>query len=240
MLQNKIMLIFNLLTQQPALSNEVYVHAYANPGDGGGGNFVWKTTAIGFDSSSETVIDMILTNNYFDKCGSASGYGMLVYNCIRVKFNSNIFNDCGPVAGGGAAIYFAGGTAGTPCSSDFISFDQNIFLTPSGRTLEGIKKYIYHNFIPRNNRFINNQFNGLSSAFQYINDNNFGLATGISPAITITIPHNLGSTPSWASVQPQSANVGGIKNITVDSTNITVTFTSLPIGNVNLFWSVRA
>ena len=221
------MLISNLLTQQPALSGN-YINA-AN------------TNTIGYDSSSETVVDMILTNNYFDKCGTASGYGMLIYNCKRVKFNSNIFIDCGPVAGGGTAILFNGGTAAVPCSSNYTAFDQNIFLTPTARTSIAIKKATYHNFTnPRNNRFINNQFNGLSSAFEYINDNNFGLATGISPAVTVTIPHNLGSTPKWTSVQPQSTNVAGIKNITVDPTNITVTFTALPTGTVNLFWSVQA
>ena len=206
------------------------------------GNYInaANTNTIGYDTLNETVIDMILTNNYFDKCGTVSGYGLVIYNCKRVKFNSNIFNDCGPIAGGGVAILFNGGTAVTPCTSDFISFDQNIFLTPSGRTSVGIQKSSFHNFSPRNNRFVNNQFNGLPSAFEYINDNNFGLLTGISPALSVTIPHNLGSTPKWASIQPQSTNVSGIKNITVDSTNITVTFTAKPVGTVKLFWSVQA
>lgn len=39
------MLISNLLTQQPALDNEVNVYGYATPGDGGGGYFAWETTS---------------------------------------------------------------------------------------------------------------------------------------------------------------------------------------------------
>ena len=39
----KYIIISNLATQQPALSNEVYVHGYSTPVDGGG-YFAWKTT----------------------------------------------------------------------------------------------------------------------------------------------------------------------------------------------------
>ncbi|HVZ95730.1 MAG TPA: hypothetical protein VG847_02565, partial [Chitinophagaceae bacterium] len=37
--------VAGLATQNPATDNEVYVQAYATFGDGGGGYFVWKTTA---------------------------------------------------------------------------------------------------------------------------------------------------------------------------------------------------
>jgi len=207
------------------------------------GNYInaLNSNVIGYDNPSDFAIDMILSNNYFDKCGSTSGYGLLVFNCKRLKFNTNVFNDCGPVAGGGTAILFNGGTITVPCSSDYVSFDQNIFLTPTARTSIAIQKATYHNFIiPRNNRFFNNQLNGLSSAFQYINDNNFALATGLGPAGTsVTIAHGLGSIPRWATVTPQSNNVPGIKNITVDSINITVTFTAAIIAPVSLWWSVE-
>ncbi|MGN6532300.1 MAG: hypothetical protein ACTHK0_11175 [Ginsengibacter sp.] len=47
-----------------------------------------------------------------------------------------------------------------------------------------------------------------------INDNNFGLATGLSAAISVIIAHELASIPKWVTVQPQSNNVSWIKNIT--------------------------
>lgn len=219
---------FELIGSCMALISENYINAL-------------NTNVIGYDQPSDFAIDIILSNNYFDNCGSASGYGLMVFNCKRIKFNFNTFDDCGPVTGGGTAILFNGGTVTVPCSSDYIAFEQNIFLTPKARTSIAIQKAAYDNFTnPRNNRFINNQLNGLPSVFQYINDNNFGLANGLSSAISVTIAHGLGSIPKWVTVQPQSNNVSGIKNITVDATNVTVTFTALPSGTVNLWWSAQA
>jgi hypothetical protein len=191
---------------------------------------------IGNNIISQTSCDINVSDNYFDKCGSTFGNGLVLYNCKRVELNFNTFNDCGTgTAGASNAIGFNSG------SSDFIMLTQNIFLAPTGKTLIAIVKEAAHTFTnTRNNRFSNNQLNGLVSTFQYINDNNFGLATGITPAASVTIAHNLGSVPKWATVQPQSSNVPGIKNVTVDSTNITVVFTATPVGTVSLWWSVQA
>ncbi len=202
------------------------------------GNYINSSyeSHIGYNTASLTSCDITVSDNYFDKCGSTQGNGLIIFNCKRVELNFNTFNDCGTgTAGASNAIGFNSG------SSDFIKLTQNIFLAPTGKTLVAIVKEAAHTFTNiRNNRFFNNQLNGLPSTFQYINDNNFGLATGITPAASVTIAHNLGSVPKWATVQPQSSNVAGIKNITVDGTNITVFFTSTPVGNVSLWWSVQA
>lgn len=202
------------------------------------GNYINSTSQslIGYTNVLQTSCDINVSDNYFDKCGSTQGNGLVLYNCKRVELNFNTFNDCGTgTAGASNAIGFNSG------SSDFIQLSQNIFLAPTGKTLVGIVKEAAHTFTnTRNNRFFNNQLNGLVSGFQYINDNNFGLATGIAPAASVTIAHHLGSVPKWATVQPQSSNVPGIKNVTVDSTNITIVFTATPVGTVSLWWSVQA
>lgn len=185
---------------------------------------------------TETTTDVVFADNYFDQCGSVVGKALSIFNCTRLKLIANTFNDCGTGVGGASnAIDFNTGT------SDFVSIEQNLFVTPTGKTQIAIQKEGTHTFANiRHNRFRDNQFIGLNNYFQFINDDNCGLATGISPAASITIPHQLGIAPKWATVQPQSNNVPGIKNITVNATNITVTFTAVPVGSISLYWAVQA
>ena len=188
---------------------------------------------------------VFITDNYFDRCGSTASGGVTVsiYNVKRVRIIGNTFYDCGIGSSGSSwAVFFNPNT-----SSDFISLDQNIFLSPTGQTLVAVYRAPTHTFTnPANNRFTNNILNGLdapaANTFLYFStDNICGLTTGIPVAISVTIAHGLSFTPRWANVQPQSSNIAGIKNITADATNITVTFTALPTGTtVNLFWSVQA
>lgn len=198
---------------------------------------------VGFSSINSIATDILITENYFDKCGSysVSGTGLIIFNCKRVKILSNIFNDCGAHSGGtgvGNAIDF-NGTMSAPATSDYVDIQDNIFLSPTGKTTIAIQKEAYHTFSPRNNRFLNNQYTGLTNYFQWINDNNFGHATGMSPSNPIHIVHSMGATPKWATVQAASSSVPAIAYITVDSTYIYVYLTTTPGSLTDFYWVVQ-
>lgn len=225
-------IVINAVYHAFALYGACHAQVKGNYFNDGYGGFIGYTT-----QNTETCQDVIVQDNLFDKCGNSNGNGISIFNCKRITLSQNTFNDCGTgTAGAANAIDFD-----SRSSSDYIFFQENIFLTPTSKTLVAIQKEPTHTFTnPRHNRFFNNQLNGLASSFLYINDNNFGLATIASPGSSVTIAHSLGTIPKWATVQPQTGNVAGIKNITVDATNITVYFTTTPSGSVNLFWSVQA
>lgn len=182
--------------------------------------------------------NVIIRANIFEKSGSTSGNGLTIFNVRRVKLLENTFIDCGTGSPGSSnAILFDAG------SGDYIDLENNIIVSPTNRTLVAIQvqNYIFTN--SRNNRYLNNQINGIPTSFLsplcFVNDNNFGLLTGIAPATSVVIPHRLGTIPLSVNVQAQSANINGIKNITADNTNITVYFTSIPVGNISLYWSAK-
>lgn len=180
--------------------------------------------------------DVIIRANIFEKSGSNSGNGLTIFNIRRLKLLENAFLDCGTgTPGASNAILFDAG------SGDFIDIENNIIVSPTNKTLVAIQVQGYTFTNSRNNRYLNNQLNGIQSSFLsplcFVNDYNFGMASGISPAMSIKIPHRLGTVPISTNVQAQSSNINGIKNITADSTDITVYFTSLPVGSVSLYWS---
>lgn len=66
-------------------------------------------------------------------------------------------------------------------------------------------------------------------------------ASGDGAATTVDIPHGLSDAPAFYQVQEGSADAGAadISHVTVDATNITVTFKTAPVSgtdNVSLVW----
>jgi hypothetical protein len=205
-----------------------------------------NTSLIGYLEANEISTDVIVSGNYFDKCGSVSGTGLNFFNCKRIKLRSNTFNDCGTGNPAQANAINFNGNATFPCSSDVVYLEENLFLTPTGKTLVAIQRESNHTITnPGNNRYLNNFLSTLNptpAAFLYGDDQKFGnIALTITSSNTATIPHTLGFTPKFAIVQPRAALPAGINIsfITVNNTNIIVTFSSSFSASVNLWWFVQ-
>jgi hypothetical protein len=120
-----------------------------------------QTARIGFPSSSSSVRNLQLIKNTFTRCGARSGNCISLFTADHVSFQSNKFIDSGsgsPLPS--SAVAFLTGT------SSYISFVDNEFSAPTGRTVFAIRKDVSHLFNPSTNQFSGNTLHGLKSLFE--------------------------------------------------------------------------
>lgn len=116
---------------------------------------------LGFTDAKDAVLDVELRNNLFLRCGSVGGAGVSVYTGENLRFIGNRFVDCGsgkPLLAS-AVAFFNGRSVG-------VSFSENEFTSPTGKTLAAISKDAMHSFASMTNSFAENKLNGLSVTFQ--------------------------------------------------------------------------
>lgn len=120
-------------------------------------------SSLGGATAITGIFDVYAERNTFRRNGSAgSGIGLAVGTVGHIEFVRNKIIDCGTGAGGSSnGIYFATGT------SSRVSFDDNSFEAPAGKTLIAIQKDAGHTFTPAGNAFNNNALNGLANNFQW-------------------------------------------------------------------------
>jgi hypothetical protein len=111
--------------------------------------------------ANQNIIDVLVQNNLFVDCATASGGGLGILPATRVSVLNNEFNDCGNGTNGGA-IQFNSGT------SSSVTIAGNNFVTPTGKTIYAIRKEAGHTFTPATNAFFNNRLNGLSNTFEWL------------------------------------------------------------------------
>jgi hypothetical protein len=117
------------------------------------------STLIGYTGAAQKVLDLEVDDTYI-RCGSNSGSGVVVYQLDHAKIKGKLV-DCGKgVAGSANGIDFNTGT------SSYIDIEELEISSPTGKTLVGIQKEAGHTFAASTNRYVNNNLNGLSNAFQ--------------------------------------------------------------------------
>jgi hypothetical protein len=96
--------------------------------------------------------DINLKNNIFKLCASSGDSAVTVASGTRINFDGNTFNDCGSgSAASSNAINFVNGT------SSYIIIINNIFVTPTGKTLVAVSKNIAATLLPNTNTYVNNK-----------------------------------------------------------------------------------
>lgn len=111
--------------------------------------------------ASYRLLDVLVRDNIFWRCGLTSGRGLLIFQVWRGRFISNTFDDCGT------------GSVGSSKGMDFqltttskdIIIQDNIFMAVTGRTLVAINVDAGHTLTTASNKFIYNTLNGLPSGF---------------------------------------------------------------------------
>lgn len=111
--------------------------------------------------SSYRLLDIILRDNLFWRCGLTTGRGLLIFQVWRGQFINNTFDDCGT------------GSVGSSKGMDFqqtttskdITIQNCTFMSATGRMLVAINVDAGHTLTTATNKFIYNTLNGLPSAF---------------------------------------------------------------------------
>lgn len=91
-----------------------------------------------------------------------------------------------------------------------------------------------------NSKLICKNITGISDSYYYVDDTQSGSFTGVGDGETTTfiIPHGMKSAPSQVQLTPSSAAAATGWYVTTDETNITVTFTTAPKGEIKFYWTV--
>lgn len=119
-----------------------------------------ESALLGWEGVNARVIDCVIEQSRFERCGSTGGNGLTVGNADFLSFLDTKFIDCGTgVPGAANAIDFSNGT------SSVVTFSNVEFIAPTGKTLVAIQKEVAHTFAPSGNRFTNNRLSGMTSAF---------------------------------------------------------------------------
>jgi len=116
---------------------------------------------IGYNQAANKYRDFTFENNTFTRVAKINaGTALSVFGGDYITFDGNLFDDCGSGVGGSAnAIDFNTGT------SSYVTFVDNTWISPTGKTLVAIQKEAAHTFTPNTNKFIGNKLNGLANAF---------------------------------------------------------------------------
>ena len=128
-----------------------------------------SNSLLGYISSTDTLKDAVLRDNYFRRVGEGSGsnYGVAVFNVDSLTLENNTFDDCGDGAAGSCSIDFAQGT------SVRVKLRNNVYRAPSGRTLQATVKEAAHTFTALTNTQLNDLFlDNLGNNFQALESNN--------------------------------------------------------------------
>jgi hypothetical protein len=142
---------------------------------------------IGFTGADINNIDISLNGNEFINSGYVGGDGLYLFKCTRVSINNNLFQDCGT-----GAVGFSDAISFQTNTSSYVSITNNLFTSPTSKTLIVIEKEAPHTFTPATNTFVGNTitFTGANNFEAVTSDT---LETSYSPVIT-------GSTTSGAGV----------------------------------------
>jgi hypothetical protein len=133
---------------------------------------------LGYNTSDNNILDASISNNLFYACGSGGGGGGLsLFKGSRIKINGNTFTDCGTgSAGTSNAIDFNAGT------SSYVDVSNNVFTSPTNKTLIAIQKEATHTFTSSTNTFVNNALNSLANYF--VAEYNDTTETSYTPVVT--------------------------------------------------------
>jgi hypothetical protein len=106
--------------------------------------------------SNFRLLDVVMFDNKFIRCGSVGGNGLYIYQVWRGQFLRNLFEDCGTgIAGSSNGIDF--GTSGVSNSIDML---YNQFRSPTGKQLVAIQVEVSHTLSATTNRYIGNSIQG--------------------------------------------------------------------------------
>jgi hypothetical protein len=144
-----------------------------------GNSFLGSTNQalLSYNTANDNLLDCKLISNSFTLCGSSGGIGLEIFKCSRLLIENNTFNDCGAGTPGSAnAIDFNTGT------SSYVTFNGNVFVSPTGKTQVAIQKEAAHTFTASTNQFFENVLSGLTNAFS--SEYNDIVETSYTPVVT--------------------------------------------------------
>jgi len=201
-------------------------------------------------------VENLITNN---QVTFVNKYGIHLEGRYNRIVGNNIYGKSGSVAG----IYCENdGKLNIISSNNIINFDQYGIYVEVGTTYSIIANNtifycgtgIYfrgsHSIIQDNCLFANTTQADIVNTDGIVKDNvnyateNEGIATfsGDGSTTTFSIPHGLVSTPSKYGVSPLTPDADAPRTITVDATNITITFSTAPpsgTDNIKFGWWAR-
>lgn len=116
---------------------------------------------LGFTEANDAVRDVKLLNNLLLRCGATSGAGVSVFKADNLRFAGNRFVDCGA----GKPPRLASAVAFRPGRSSGVTFEDNEFSSPTGKTSIAVSTDAEHVLAQATNRFIRNRLGGLALQF---------------------------------------------------------------------------
>lgn len=138
-----------------------------------------KGAIIGYNTGNENVIDTSISKNLFYNCGGSDSGGLVVFKSSRVSIDNNTFKDCGSgVSGASNAIDFNSG------SSSYVFIENNVIVSPSGKTLIAVAKETGHTLTPTTNSFIGNVIGSGISVGNFDSTENDIAESSYTPVIT--------------------------------------------------------
>lgn len=120
-----------------------------------------KSGCLGFTEATDAVRDVQLLNNQLLRCGATDGAGVSIFKADNLRFSGNRFVDCGA----GKPPRLASAVVLRPGRSARITFEDNVFSSPTGRTSVAVSTDAEHVLAQASNQFIRNQLNGLALQF---------------------------------------------------------------------------
>jgi len=145
-----------------------------------GNSFLGSTqdALISFNTGNENVLDCSVKDNLFNECGATGGNGLSIFKCSRVSIDGNTFKDCGTGVGGAAnAINISSNS-----TSSFVSLTNNVFVSPTSKTLIAVAVEGSHTLTPSSNTYLNNTTGSLTTNF--VAENNDFAEQAYTPVVT--------------------------------------------------------